>query len=54
MQIVYSYTFGYFPIYDDEYEGVHYDDDDDDDQTLHDIREFVDLQTSSYGQLARL
>ena len=61
MRIRYSYTSGYFLIYDDEYGHVHYDDDDDDDDddhhhhhASHDIQEFDDLQTSSYRQLARL
>ena len=28
MHFVYTYTLGYFPIYDNEYGRVHYDDDD--------------------------
>ena len=51
MHIVYSYISSYFPICDDEYERVHYDDDD---HALHDIRGFADLWTFDYGQLARL
>ena len=41
MDIVCSYTSDYFPIYDDDYKRVHYDEDGDD-QTLHDIRGFAD------------
>ena len=38
MHIVYSFTSGYFPFY-DEYEHIHYDDDDDDDYHVsHDTR----------------
>ena len=49
MHIVCLYTLGYFSIYDDEYELVHCDDDGD--HVLHNIRGFVDLWTSYYGQL---
>ena len=52
MHIVYSFTSGYFLIYDDEYECVRYDDDDHH-HVLHDIREFVDLRFR-YRELARL
>ena len=40
MHIVCSYTSGYFPIYDDEYGRVHYDDDD---HVSHDIWGFADI-----------
>ena len=51
-----------FPIYDDEYERVHYDDDDDDHHhhhhhhhhASHNTRGFVDLRISGYKQLTRL
>ena len=39
-----SYKSGYFPIYDDEYERVHYDDDED--HVSHDTRGPTDFQTS--------
>ena len=44
MHIVCSYTSGYFLIYDDEYERVHYDGDEH--HALHDIRGFADLRMS--------
>ena len=44
MHFVCSYTSGYFPIYDDEYEHVYYDDDDDG-HALHDTQWFADIQT---------
>ena len=52
MSLVCLYISGYFPIYEDEYERVHYDDDHH--HASHDTREFADLQTFDYGQLARL
>ena len=54
MHVVYSYTSGYFSIYDDEYGRVHYDDYDDDDHVLHDTRGFSNLRTFDYGQITRL
>ena len=38
MHIVYSFTLGYSPFYDDEYERIHYDDDHH--HALRDIRGF--------------
>ena len=52
MSFVCLYTSGYFPIYEDKYEHVHYDDDDG--HASHDTRGFADLQTSGYVQLPRL
>ena len=59
-----SFTSGYFPIYDNEYGHIHYDDDDgddddgddddDDDDVLHDIQGFGNLWTFDCRQLARL
>ena len=50
MHFVCSYTLGYFPIYDDEYERIHYDNDD---HVSHDTRGLV-ISGCHYGQLARL
>ena len=53
MHFVCSYTFGYFPIYDDVYGCVHYDDDDHH-HASHDTQSFADLWTFDYEQLAQL
>lgn len=45
---VYPYIVGYFPIYDDEYGHIHYDNNDDD-HALHDTQMFPDLRTSDYS-----
>lgn len=50
MHFVCLYTSSYFPIYDDEYERVHYDDNH---HATHDTWGFANLQTD-YGQLAPL
>ena len=43
MHFVCTCTSSYFPIYDDEYGHIHYDDDD---HALHDIQGSADLHTS--------
>ena len=45
MHFVYSYTSRYFPIYDDKYRRIHYDDDDDG-HASHDTQGSADLRTS--------
>ena len=51
MHTVCSYTSDYFPIYDDEYGHIQYDDDDEH-HVSHDTQKFANLRTFGYGQLA--